>query len=214
MTNEQGMQAIPNTGGTENLREEPSVDPALVIQSTADKRRRRPMKTSDKIASAALVISILAWGTTGYYSKRAYDLNAARDQREQRSKRPAIDIQMRPSQNPVDVLLDVSITNRSDINISPQVITISAPPTAGFDSGIGSLTIGKTGVGEITSPVAWLLEMGPIKPGASGSINLTVRAKSPPFPTGTELQFAVWVRLADEQDSVEQYRVIRRISFN
>jgi hypothetical protein len=172
------------------------------------------MQTSEIISCVALVVSVLAWATTGYYSKRGYDLNVARDQREQRARRPAIDIRMSPAQNPLDVSLDVSITNRSDINIAPQAISVLAHPIPGFDAGAGPLSIGKEGASEISTPTAWLLDMGTIKPGDTGSIKLAVRAQMPPFPTGMELQFNVDIRLADEQDSVEQYAVIRRISFN
>ena len=168
------------------------------------------MERSDRIALAALIVSLLSAGATW----RGYELNLARDQRELRSKRPAIDIRMIPSKNPVDITLNVSITNRSDINITPQAIKVSSQPTIGFDSGIGALAIGKAAIGEITSPVAFLLEMGTIKPGQSREIALTARAKSPPFPTGMELQFTVAIRLADEQDSVEEYSLIRRVDFN
>jgi hypothetical protein len=176
------------------------------------------METTAKIASAALAVSIVAVAISSgsmFYTKQSYDLNAARDKREQAAKLPAIDVHIVPRAAPEEILVELQITNRADINIAPQAVTISAVNGVAFTIP-GPIIIGQTGIGQPpprTLSAFSLLEMGSLAPGKSATLKLTAAAKEPPFPIGMEVQFAISIRFADEQDTVQEFRYVRRITF-
>jgi hypothetical protein len=84
----------------------------------------RPMWKLPQIQAATIfsMIAIAISGASLIYSKRSYDLSAARDEREMMDKMPALDVQVRPD-GATSAALTISIANRGDINLVPLDIT-------------------------------------------------------------------------------------------
>jgi len=82
-------------------------------------------KMAWRFPQAATVFSMIAIAISAaslMYSKRSYDLSAARDERELTDKLPAIDVQVRPD-GATSAALTISIANRGDVNLAPLDIT-------------------------------------------------------------------------------------------
>jgi hypothetical protein len=173
---------------------------------------------SERLSAVALVISVLALGQATKSSDvatKAYDLSLTQDKRAQENKRPAFDIQITSASAPEEIYVDLEIRNRADINISPESVSISAPNGVGFAVD-GPIIVGVTGIGNApprTISSVSLLGMGTLPPGEAKKLRLRAAAKEPPFPVGMEVQFAFIVRLADEQESILEFRYVRRINF-
>jgi hypothetical protein len=86
-----------------------------------------------KLPQAATILSVIAIGISGaslIYSKRSYDLSAAKDERELMDKMPAVDVQVTPA-GASSATVTIAITNRGDINIAPLDITVEHSPEIG-----------------------------------------------------------------------------------
>jgi hypothetical protein len=143
------------------------------------------------------------------YTKRSYDLNVAKEQRELRDKQPAIDVQIRPA-GISNLSLTISITNRADINISPLDIVAEHS----FEAGSLYLSNDRQSVEKLSSSLS-LVSMGAIAPKGRSTMKATLSGitdgKLESFLPGLELEFTVRVRFADRQDTIEQINIVRRI---
>jgi len=162
-------------------------------------------------ATYASIVSTLAFIVScgGFYvAKRAYDLSAIRDAREISAQAPAIDVQIRQSGTAV-AAVTISITNRSDVNIAPQSITVLASLKAGvtFFSSKGQK------VDDLKSSLS-LLQMGTIKPKDTVSIKAELNGQTDGKSDNledAELPFIVRIRFADDADTFQSFRLTRRI---
>lgn len=154
-------------------------------------------------------MAIILSGGSAYYTKRSYDLNAIRDQREVMEKRPAVDVQLRPA-GLSDLSVKVSIINRSNTNIIP--LDIEAEHS--FDAGTLYFSNDEQSIDQLRSILS-LASMGTIAPSGTRTATATLsgitNGKFEQFQAGLELGFIIRVRLADEQDTIENIKLIRRI---
>jgi hypothetical protein len=109
-------------------------------------------------------------------------------------------VQIRPA-GAAFASVTIAIINRADINISPQA---------------GELYFSSTqqSIEKLKSSVS-LLSMGTIAPKGVGTMKASLSGvtdgKEDSFTPGVELQFAVRIRVADEQDTVQTFNIIRRV---
>jgi hypothetical protein len=116
---------------------------------------------------AATIISVVAITISGaslIYSKRSYDLSAARDEREMMDKLPALDVQIRPD-GATSAALTISIANRGDINIVPLDITAEHS----FEAGELYLSSAQQSANRLKTSLS-LTSMGTIAPKGVGNL--------------------------------------------
>jgi hypothetical protein len=160
-------------------------------------------------AAVVSTIAIILSGGSLIYTKRSYDLTVAKDQREQKDKQPAIDVQIRPA-GLSNLSVTISITNRADVDISPLDIVAENSVEA------GSLYFSndRQSIGRLSSSLS-LASMSPIAPKGRSTTKATLSAatdgKSEQFHPGLELEFTVRIRFADQQDTIDQFSIVRRI---
>jgi len=154
-------------------------------------------------------IALIASGGSFYVAKLSYDLSSARDQRETKDKVPAIDIQIRPLGASAASLV-ISIINRADVNISPLDLTVEHS----FEAGVLYLSSAQQSLDKLKSSLK-LDAMGTIAPKGVGTLKATLAGatdgKSDSLTPGLELAFTARVRFGDQQDTVEEIPVLRRI---
>jgi hypothetical protein len=165
-----------------------------------------------KFPQTATIVSVVALAVSCgslYVSKRSYDLSAARDQREIEEKMPAVDIQVRPL-GASSASLVISIINRADLNITPLSLTVEHS----FEAGELYLSSAQQNFDSLRSTLD-LKTMGTIAPKGTGTLMANLAGatdgKSDSLTPGLELEFTVRIRFADQQDTVEQQTVVRRI---
>jgi hypothetical protein len=155
------------------------------------------------------IIALVASFGSLYVSKLSYDLSAAQDQRAVRDKMPAIDVQIRPV-GASEASLVISIINRADFNIAPLSLTVEHS----FEAGDLYLSSAQQSIDHLRSSLD-LRTMGAIAPKGTGTLKATLSGvtdgKEDNLTPGLELQFAAQIRFADDQDTVQTFRVIRRI---
>ncbi|MGL3104914.1 hypothetical protein [Bradyrhizobium sp. BR 1432] len=106
--------------------------------------------------------------------------------------------------------MTVSILNRGEINITPLDIT------AVHSIEIGNLYLSSASqsIDRLKSALD-LSTMGTISPKSVGTVKVRVSGvtdgKEDSFTPGIELQFAVRIRFADQEDSIKTFTVARRI---
>jgi hypothetical protein len=161
---------------------------------------------------AATILSVIAIGISAaslIYSKRSYDLSAAKDQRELMDKMPAVDVQVTPAGASI-ATVTIAITNRGDINITPLDITVEHS----LEIGDLYLSSAQQSVDRLKSSLS-LLPIGTITPKAVGRLKATVfgvtDGKADSFKPGLEFLFAVRIQFSDEQDTIRTFPVVRRI---
>jgi hypothetical protein len=169
----------------------------------------RPPITTAHYAALVSTLAIILSGGSLIYTMRSYDLSVAKDQRELKDKQPAIDVQIRPA-GISNLSVTISITNRTDIDISPLDIVAENSVEA------GSLYFAndRQSVDKLSSSLS-LTSMGPIVPKGRSTAKATLSGvtdgRFEQFRPGIELEFTVRVRFADQQDTIEQISIVRRI---
>lgn len=165
-----------------------------------------------KFPQTATIVSVIALAVSCgslYVSKRSYDLSVAKDQREIRDKMPAVDIQIRPRGASAASLV-ISILNRADINIAPLSLTVEHS----MEAGELYLSNAQQSLDKLKSSLN-LEAMGTIAPKGTGTLKATLAGatdgKWDSLTPGIELEFTVRIRFADQQDTVEQIPIVRRI---
>jgi hypothetical protein len=116
---------------------------------------------------AATIFSMIAIAISGaslIYSKRSYDLSAARDEREMMDKLPGLDVQIRPD-GATSAALTISIANRGDINMLPLDITAEHS----FEAGEIYISSAKQSADRLKTSLS-LTSMGTIAPKGVGSL--------------------------------------------
>lgn len=171
-----------------------------------------PKFTTAHYAAIVSTLAFIGSGVVGvYFARQTYNLSAAKEERELREKRPAIDLQIRPNQFPSSADVTISIINRSDVNIAPQDITV----LRSFEFGEFYFSSAKQGSDADMKSWLSLLPMGTIAPKATGTMKAKVSGvtdgKDDSFKSGVELQFAVRVRFGDDKDTVQIIDVVRRV---
>jgi hypothetical protein len=160
-------------------------------------------------AAAVSTIAILISGGSLYIAKRSYDLSAVRDQRELTDKKPAIDVELR-SVGLSNLSVTVSIINRADINITPLDVTVEHS----FEAGSLYFSNEQQSVNRLSSSLS-LTSMGVIPPKGKGIAKAILSGvtdrKFEQFHPGLKLEFTARVRLADQQDTIEQISIARLI---
>lgn len=160
-------------------------------------------------AAVVSTVAIVLSGGSLYVAKRALDLSLIRDQRELQDKKPAIDLQLRPT-GVSTLSVTVEIINRSDINIVPLDIVAEHS----FEAGDLYLSNAQQSTDKLSSSLS-LRSMGTIAPKGRATAKATLAGvtdgKFEQFRPGLELEFTVRVRFADQQDTVEETTIVRRI---
>lgn len=168
----------------------------------------RPLTLAHYAAVVSTVAIIISAGSL-VYTKRSYDLNAAKEARELKDKEPAIDIQIRPLGASAASLV-ISIINRADINIAPLSLTVEHS----FEAGDLYLSGAQQSLDNLRSSLS-LQTMGTIVPKGTGTLKATLAGvtdgKSDSLTPGIELEFNVSIRFADQQDTIVPISVVRRI---
>jgi hypothetical protein len=165
-----------------------------------------------KLPQTATILSVIAivisCGSL-YVSKLSYDLTATKDQREIEDKMPAVDIQIRPRGASAASVV-ISIINRADINISPLSLTVEPS----VEAGVLYLSSAQQSLDNLQSTLD-LKPMGTIAPKSTGTLKATLAGatdgKWNSLTPGLELEFTVRIRFADQQDTIEQRSIVRRI---
>ncbi|MDH2343238.1 hypothetical protein [Bradyrhizobium sp. SSUT77] len=143
------------------------------------------------------------------YSKRSYDLSAARDERELADKLPAIDVQVRPD-GATSAMLTISIANRGEVNLAPLDITAEHS----FEAGELYLSSAQQSADSLKTSLS-LASMGTVAPKGVGSLKARLfgatDGKDDRFVPGLELRFDVRVRVAEQQDNIKTFVIARRI---
>jgi hypothetical protein len=160
-------------------------------------------------AAVLSTIAILLSGGSLIYTKRSYDLNAAKEERELRDKEPAIDIQIRPLGASAASLV-ISIINRAEFNIAPLSLEVENS----LDAGTLYLSSAQQSFDKLRTSLS-LQTMGTIAPKGSGTVKVTLAGasdgKSDSLTPGIELEFNVRIRFADQRDTIVAIPVVRRI---
>jgi hypothetical protein len=163
-------------------------------------------------ARVALIISAIAAVVSFrslHIAELSYDLSVARDQRELMDKKPAIDVQMRPA-GVSTLSVTISIINRADVSITP--LDIVAVPS--IEAGELYFASDRQSIDKLNSALS-LNPMGTIAPKGNAAMKVTLAGvtdgKPEQFRPGLELEFSVRIRFADQQDTVEQFNILRRI---
>jgi hypothetical protein len=168
----------------------------------------RKLTIAHYAAAVATLAIVLSCGSL-YVAKLSYDLSLARDQRELLDKKPAIDIQLVPA-GVSSLSAMISVTNRSEINISP--LDIVAEPSV--EAGELYFANDRQSIDKLNSSLS-LTSMGTIAPKGKGTMKATLSGvtdgKFEQFRAGLELAFTVRIRSADQQDTVDQISIVRRI---
>jgi len=172
------------------------------------------IKPSISAATYASMISTVAFIVSCgglYVAKQAYDLSALRDAREISAQAPAIDVQVRQS-GTAGAAVTISITNRSDVNIAPQSITV----LRSHEAGVTFFSSKDQKVDDLNSSLS-LLSMGSIKPtetvSTKAELNGQTDGKWDNF-ADAELPFVVRIRFADDADTFQSFRLTRRIGLS
>jgi hypothetical protein len=165
-----------------------------------------------RLPQFATIISVIALAVSSgslYVSKRSYDLSAAKDERELRDKRPAVDVQVRPT-GASSASVVISVINRADTNIAPLDITVEHS----FEAGDLYLSSAQQSLDMLQSSLN-LKSMGTIAPKGSSTLKATLSGvtdgKWDSLTPGLKLEFTVRIRFGDEQDTVEPISIVRRI---
>jgi hypothetical protein len=165
--------------------------------------------TTAHYSAIVSTVALVASGGSLYVGKLSYDLSATKSEREIEDKMPAIDIQIRPRGASAASLV-ISIINRSDINITPLSLTVEHS----FKAGELYLSSAQQSLDNLQSTLD-LKAMGTIAPKGTGTLKATLAGatdgKWDSIAPGLELEFTVRIRFADQQDTVEQRSIIRRI---
>ena len=144
-----------------------------------------------------------------YVSKKSYDLSAAKDEREMGAKMPAIDVQIRPAGASSASVL-ISIINRADVNIAPLDITVEHS----FEAGDLYISSAQQSLDRLQSSLS-LQAIGTIAPKGVGTMKATLGGvtdgKWDSLTPGIELQFTLRIGLADDQDTVWPFSVVRSV---
>jgi hypothetical protein len=123
-------------------------------------------------AAVVSTVAIIIAGGSLLYTKRSYDFNVAKEQRELKDKEPAFDVQVRPA-GISNLSVTISITNRGDIDIWPLNIVVENSP----DAGTLYFSNDRQSINKLSSSLS-LSSMGPIESDAVWSHRREVRAIS------------------------------------
>jgi hypothetical protein len=168
-----------------------------------------PQITTARYAAVISTIAFLVSCGSLYVSKRSFDLSAAKEQREIQERAPAVDIQIRPLGASAASLV-LSIINRGALNITPLSLTVEHS----FEAGKLYLSNAQQSLDNLKSSLN-LQAMGTIAPKGSGTLKATLAGatdgKSESLTPGIELEFSVLIRFGDQQDTVDEISIVRRI---
>lgn len=165
--------------------------------------------TLDHYAAVLSTVAIILSGGSFIYTKQAYDLSVAKDQRELKDKQPAIDVQVRPA-GISNLSVTISITNRADVDISPLDIVSENS----LEAGTLYFSNDRQSIDKLSSSLS-LTSMGQIVPKGRSTAKATLSGvtdgKFEQFHPGLELEFTIHVRFADQQDTIAEIPIVRRI---
>jgi len=165
--------------------------------------------TLNHYAAVLSTLAIILSGGSFIYTKQAYDLNVAKDQRELKDKQPAIDVQMRPA-GISSLFVTISITNRADVDISPLDIVSENS----VEAGTLYFSNDRQSIDKLSSSLS-LTSMGQIAPKGRSTTKAKLSGVTDgtleQFHPGLELEFTVHVRFADQKDTVAEIPIVRRI---
>ncbi|PIS99523.1 hypothetical protein TSA1_01175 [Bradyrhizobium nitroreducens] len=173
------------------------------------------LSTKSKFSTAhyAAVVSTIALIVSGgslLFTKRAYDLAAAKDERELLEKEPVVDVQVAPNGKARSADLIIYIFNRGDINLVPQDITALHL----LEHGDLYLSAARQSVEKLSTSLS-LKSMGVIFPKSAATMKATVSGvtdgKDDWPKTGVDLTFTLRVRLADQGETLKTMSVTREI---
>jgi hypothetical protein len=163
----------------------------------------------DHYAAVLSTVAIILSGGSFIYTKQAYDLSVAKDQRELKDKQPAIDVQLRPA-GLSNLSVTISIVNRADVDISPLDIVSENS----IEAGTLYFSNDRQSIDKLSSSLS-LTSMGQIVPKGRSTVKATLSGitdgKFEQFHPGLELEFTVHTRFADQQDTVAEIPIVRRI---
>jgi hypothetical protein len=165
--------------------------------------------TLDHYAAVLSTVAIILSGGSFIYTKQAYDLSVAKDQRELKDKQPAIDVQVRPA-GISNLSVIISIANRADVDISPLDIVSENS----VEAGTLYFSNARQSIDKLSSSLS-LTSMGQIVPKgrstAKAMLSGVTDGKFEQFHPVLELEFTVHIRFADQQDTIAEIPVVRRI---
>jgi hypothetical protein len=160
---------------------------------------------------AAIVSTVAFFVSCGsfIYTKQAYDLSVAKDQRELKDKQPAIDVQLRPA-GLSNLSATISIINRADVDISPLDIVSENS----IEAGTLYFSNDRQSIDKLSSSLS-LTSMGQIVPKGRSTMKATLSGITDgnleQFHPGLELEFTVHIRFADQHDTIAEIPIVRRI---
>ncbi|MET4028799.1 hypothetical protein ABIB94_000699 [Bradyrhizobium sp. JR7.2] len=171
------------------------------------------LKSTFSTAHYAAVVSTIALIISGgslLFTKRSYDLSAAKDQRELLEKSPIVDVQVAPNSKARSADLTIYIFNRGDINIVPQDITALHL----LEHGDLYLSGSRQNVEKLSTSLS-LKSMGVIAPKNSATMKGTVSGvtdEKDDWPiNGVDITFTLRIKLADEGETLKTMNVTREI---
>lgn len=160
-------------------------------------------------AAVVSTVAILISAGSLIYTKRSYDLSAAKELREIREKQPAIDLQISPH-GASAAAFALSILNRSETNIVP----VSMRVEHSFEAGDLYLSTSQQSLDKLSSTLD-LHPLGTIAPKGSAKLNGILAGatdgKWDSLTPGLELHFTFRLRYGDQADTIETIDVVRKI---
>lgn len=180
---------------------------------TSDQASDPPAKSKFSTAHYAAVVSSIALIVSGgslLFTKRAYDLAAAKDRRELLEKEPVIDVQVASNGKARSADFTIYIFNRGDINIVPQDITALHL----LEHGDLYLSSARQSVDKLSTSLG-LDSMGVIAPKGTATTKAVVSGVTDgkdDWPAeGVDVTFIVRVRVADDTETLKTTTITRRI---
>ncbi|MBP0116383.1 hypothetical protein [Bradyrhizobium vignae] len=160
-------------------------------------------------AAVVSTVAILISAGSLIYTKRSYDLSAAKELREIQEKQPAIDLQISP-RGASAATFALSIINRSETNIVPLSMRVEHS----FEAGDLYLSNHKQGLDNLSSTLD-LQSLGIIAPKGSAKLSGILAGptdgNSDSLTPGLELHFTFRLRYGDQADTIATIDVVRKI---
>lgn len=185
----------------------------VAAMETSDQPGDLSEKRKFSAAHYAAVVSTIALIVSGgglLFTKRAYDLAAAKDERELLEREPVVDVQVTPNGKARSADLTIYIFNRGDINLVPQDITALHL----LEHGDLYLSSRRQSVDKLSTSLS-LRSMGVIAPKSAATATATVSGVTDgkdDWPTnGVDVTFTIRMRLANHSETLKTMNVTREI---
>ncbi|EKS28246.1 hypothetical protein [Afipia felis] len=157
------------------------------------------------VSVLALGVSVLSYCT----AQQAFNLGVTQYEQQLEDKKPAVDVQLR-SIGVSTQSITVSISNRGVVNITPLDFTA----LHSFEAGSLYLGYDSKGIDKLSATIS-LSSLGTIPPGQTRTVKAILAGvtdgKYEQFTPDLELMFLARVRMADQNDTIENILVTRRI---